>query len=109
MPGAINAIRDLERTLSDTVKHRAFAAESRQDARREADRLIAEAQDRGSRAAERAREEVSSASELETGSIRAEADAEIAALHLWLTTERAALLAEMRAVAAPETFDHSDA
>ena len=108
-PEALNAIRNLERTLSDTVKHRAFAAESRQEARREADRLIAEAQDRGSRAAERAREEVRSASEIETGSIQREADGEIAALHLWLTTERAALLVDMRAVAAPETFDRLEA
>ena len=108
-PEALNAIRDLERTLSDTVKHRAFAAESRQEARREADRLIADAQDRGSRAAERAREEVRSASELETRSIPEGADGEIAVLLRWLALQRAKLLVDMRTVAVPETFDRPEA
>ena len=109
IPGALDAIRELERALSDRVKHRAFAAESRQAARREADGLIAEANERGARAAERARQKVRLASDIEIESIRAGADDEIALLHMRVTTMRAELLAGMRAVALPEAPDREDA
>ncbi|MEC5181001.1 hypothetical protein [Arthrobacter sp. CG_A4] len=108
-PGALDAIRDLERALSDRVKHRAFAAESSQVARREADDLLAEARERGARAAERTRQDVRLATEIETASILAGADDEIAAIHLRVTTMRAELLAGMRAVALPEAHDPKEA
>ena len=100
--GALDAIRDLERTLSDTVEHRASAAESRRLANETAADLITAARTRGAEVAEQISERIRSANEVEALSIQAEADDEIAVIRDQMGVMRERLLAEMRAAILPE-------
>ena len=107
-PGALDAIRDLERTLSDTVEHRASAAESRRLANETAADLITAARTRGAEAAEQISERIRSASEVEAASIHAEANDEMAVMRDQMGVMRERLLVEMRAAILPEAHAPAD-
>ena len=108
-PEALEAVRELERSLDVAEEGRTLAEQRLADARRDAEALLESARRRGAAAAERARTEALAAAERESQALDAATDAQIAAIESRLASERDFLLRELRAIVLPAARAEAEA
>ncbi len=100
-PGALEAVRQLERTLAARGDARDLAESALDSARAEAERLLAGARRAGTEAGRRRRAAVLAEAESETAAIRAAGDAEARELLERVAAAQDELVAELTALLLP--------
>ena len=104
---ALDAVRELERSLDVAERGGALAQQRVQGAHERAEALLADARATATAVASRTRADAHAAAEREVEAIQAAADVEIAALEERLGADGARLLSELRAIVRPGVHDRA--